>query len=409
MKRNIFFDTNIKVLLICLLTGLSCSKKATDYRSYLNNEERIYPGTITSAAALPGNGRLMLTWRPSPDPSVTRYVVYWNNYTDSVVVNAASHNPSDTIKTIIGGLAEYNYSFYINSFDASGNKSITATIGNARVYGAIYRSTLHNRLPNTATPFVVNNDNSVTLNFTTPDTINIATLIKYTNAAGVQSQATLSPTASSVTLPSYQSGTPVLYQSSYVPAIRAIDTFYTNAADTFPAIFRLVICNKGLFKEMSLPGDAGVYESGTSVSKLWDGSVGPQGYPNIYHSNDAQNIPLAFSFDMGKVYNHLATVEETGRNCCHNPDDFEIWGIADTTGAIPALATQNAGWKAQMQSKGWALLTEAFRGDDGSAPVKFDFSSTAPPVRFIRIRVIHVVSGSNNSANMSELTFWNKE
>lgn len=407
MKRTIsrFAITAVAAV---LLSGTACNKKATDYRDFLNNEELVYPGAVTRAAVFPGNSRLMLTWHPGPDQTITRYVVYWNNFTDSVVVNATSHNTNDTIKTIIGNLSEYTYSFYINAFDAAGNKSITTTVNNARVYGAQYRSTLYNRLPEAAKPFVVNGNNSVTLNFLTPDTININTVIRYTNAAGVASTLNLAPGSNSVTLPDFRFGTPVLYQSSYIPERTAIDTFFTAAADTFPAIFRLVQCDKSLFREAKLSGDADVYESQTSVSKLWDGSNGPQGYPNIYHSDDKQNMPMALSFDLGKIYNNLATVEETGRNCCHNPDDFEIWGIADTTGAVTSLSTQNSGWKADMQAKGWTLLTEAFRSDDGSAAMRFDFTAP-PPVRFIRIRVKHVTSGSNNSANMSELTFWNKE
>jgi len=409
MNRNIYIRTTIKVLLITLFTGLSCSKKATDYRAFLAGGERVYPGTISGQTSYPGNGRLELLWNPSPDPSVSKYVVYWNNNADSTVIRATSHNPSDTVKTIISKLAEYNYSFTVNSYDSSGNKSVTTTINNAKVYGSIYMRTLHNRLPNPSSPYVVNADNSVTLHFGTPDTINIGTNIKYTNAAGVASQAMLAPNASSITLPSYLYGAPVLYQSSYIPTQHAIDTFYTPAPDTFPPIFRLVQCNKSLFREMTLYGDDGVYQSSTSVSMLWNGSTTPQGYPNIYHSATSLNLPIALSFDMGAVYNNLAVIEEIGRNCCHNPDHFEVWGIADTTGAVPNVTTEDPGWKGQMQSLGWTLLTEAFRSDDGSAPMKFNFISNPPPVRFIRFRVIHNANNVPNATNMTQLTFWNKQ
>ncbi|BAV07941.1 protein of unknown function [Filimonas lacunae] len=400
--------------MITIAAGLfltaACSKKATDYRSFLNGEELIYPGAVTNVTVMPGNGRLMLAWTPSPDPGIAKYVVYWNNYNDSVVIKATTHNASDTVKTLINNLSEYNYSFYINSFDSSGNKSITTTVNNARSYGAIYQSTLYNRLPDASTPFVVNDDKTVTLNFTTPDTINITTTIHYTNAAGAPSVINIGPGAKTVTLPSFLSGSKVTYQSSYIPAKYAIDTFTVAVADTFPEIFRIVVCNKSLFKEMPLPGDAGVYESQTSVSRLWDGSTTPQQYPNIYHSNDAQKIPLALSFDMGAVYNHLLTLEETGRSgSYHSPDNFEIWGIADTTNAITPLPTQNSGWTADMQTKGWTLLLTAKRGDDGVAAMKFTVMDNPPPVRFIRMRILHVASNSDNSANMSELTFWNKE
>ena len=62
-------------------------------------------------------------------------------------------------------------------------------------------------------------------------------------------------------------------------------------------------------------------EGDTDYDKLWDGSVGPQGYPNIFHSNGANQLPQTLTFDMGKVYNSLEQIEETGRNCCHNPSE----------------------------------------------------------------------------------------
>ncbi len=108
---------------------------------------------------------------------------------------------------------------------------------------------------------------------------------------------------------------------------------------------------------------------------------------------------------MGKVYNNLLKVEETGRNCCGNPLEFEIWGIADLTNANTTLTSDNSGWKAEMQSKGWTLLTEAVRTDDGQNAKTFDFISNPPPVRYIRMRVTKKLG--TTSFNMSELTFWN--
>jgi hypothetical protein len=316
---------------------------------------------------------------------------------------------TDTVKCLIRNLSEYAYTFFIYSYDNSGNRSVVTEIDNARSYGPIYQSTLHNRLPDSNTPFQVNADGSVILTFLKPDTVNITTKLNYTDSTGKSGTAYISPDSSTVRLPSYKLGAPVLYQSSYTPVKGAIDTFLTLKADTFPQIFRLAQCAKSLFSEMKLPGDIGVYQTSTSVSKLWDGSVGPQGYPNIFHSDGSQNMPQAFSFDMGIIYPNLAVMEETGRNCCHNPDDFEVWGIADTTGAKQSLPTQDPAWKADAIAKGWTLLTEAHRSDDGSPAMKFNLITNPPPVRFIRIRVIHVTSGSTNSSNLSELTFWNKQ
>lgn len=405
MKRNII---NNICLFVVLVSIASCSKKTTDYRSFLGGTELVYPGVVSNFNYRPGNKRLMLVWNPSPDPSVTKYLIRWNNNIDSLAVNATSHKPSDTVKVIIDKLDEYPYSFFINSYDADGNKSVLGELDNARVYGSVYQSGLHNRMPDQATPYVVNDDGTIQLNFNVPDTINITTKISYTNAAGSPSQASIAPNINSVVLPSYQSGTAVTYQSSYVPVRNAIDTFTTLAADTFPSIFRLVQCDKSLFKKISYSGDMQPFQSSTDVEMLWNGSMTPQGWPDIYHNNGNGGLPGTVSFDMGKVYSNLAVIEEIGRSCCHNPIDFEVWGISDTTNAFPAIASSDPSWKSQTISKGWTLLTEAFRTDDGIAPMKFNFISNPPPVRYIRVRFIKSYDDPNY-INLTQLTFWNKD
>jgi hypothetical protein len=134
----------------------------------------------------------------------------------------------------------------------------------------------------------------------------------------------------------------------------------------------------------------------------------PRGYPEIFHSSGSPGVPGTITFDMGKVYNRLGKIEETGRNCCHNPADFEVWGIADTTGAISALTPDDAGWAADVSAKGWTMLKEVVRTDDGIAPVDADLMNNPPPVRFIIIRIKTTTDGSGY-VNMSQVTFWDKQ
>jgi hypothetical protein len=109
---------------------------------------------------------------------------------------------------------------------------------------------------------------------------------------------------------------------------------------------------------------------------------------------------------MGQLYNELTHVEITGRNCCNNPDHFEVWGIADITNAATTLPGNDAGWKDEAIAKGWILLQDVTRTDDGIAPFKINLRAGIPPVRYIRIRVLHVTSGDSNYSNISELSFW---
>lgn len=404
MKKSFLY------ILLALGVLASCDKKPTDFRQYLGGQEITYPGSLDKVTVLPGNYRLQLQWAPNPDPSVTHYVVYWNNYADSLIVEAKSHSTADTVKCTISNLQEYSYTFFINAYDAAGNKSVTKEVDNARVYGNIYHANLFNRPVNTDTPFILADDLSkVEVKFSTPDTTNVNTAVKYTNTQGTVITKNLAANSSSVVLEGYQLGTPVLYQSSYVPQKIAIDTFTTLAADTFPTIYQIAACDKTKFAEVHFPYDVHPLEGDTYLAKLWDGNATVRGYPDIFHSDDPGGsdgqLPRTLSFDMGTVYNNVSTIEEIGRNCCHNPSDFEIWGIADTTGATPSLVSNDPNWKDMIQAKGWTLLTEAVRTDDGSSPKKFDFIATPPPVRFIIMRVLKTANGSN-AINMSQLTLW---
>ncbi|HVU56248.1 MAG TPA: DUF4998 domain-containing protein, partial [Puia sp.] len=374
------YHKNSWILLACFIAVWGCSKKATDYRSFLDNKEIVYPGRIGNPQVLPGNGRLMLVWSPSPDPSIARYVVQWNNGADSVVLSALTHNTSDTVKCIIDHLSEYSYTFFVYSYDADGNRSVVTEIDNAQVYGDIYRGGLHNRLQDNSQPAILNADGSATLHFLAPlDTINITTRIKYVNTSGDTAYSYLSPGDASIALPAYKTGTPILYQSSFIPSRSAIDTFYTLAYDTVPYVY--VMCDKSLFTAVNLPHDLQQYDGDTYLARIWDGNMQPREYPNIFHSNGNPGTPGTITFDMHKTYNNLSRIEETGRLSNHNPLDFEVWGIADTTGAISDITPDNDGWAADMSAKGWTLLKEVVRTDDGVAPYDADLISNPPPVR----------------------------
>ena len=401
---------NIPSLLwiVCVCCVFSCTQKPDDFRDFLNGEEVKYPGAITKSYVQPGNLRLGIGWSPSPDPSVTFYRVYWNNRLDSTDVPATSHSATDTIFTIINNLQEYTYSFFVYSFDAKGNRSIPTEIGNARVYGATYRQSLMNRPINLTDPYDLLNDagNQVTLKFLTPDTSNTSTVIRYINTSDVLSELSVMPGQNEVTLNDYKYGTSVAYQSFYKPTALSLDSFSTTIVDTFPKIeFGIVDVNKGLFSIVNLPFDVQPYEDGTSVAKLWDGSDGPQGYPNIFHSNGNSQLPHHFTMDMGQLYDSLRTVEVTGRNCCHNPVEYEIWGIPDLTNAATTVPGNDPGWKDEAISRGWILLRDVVRSDDGTGPYTLSFPDNTPAVRYIRIRVRKVASGDNSYSNLSELTF----
>jgi hypothetical protein len=405
MKRNLKYLTGPFLLLIIIL---SCGKQQTDFRNFLGGHEKIYTGSVGDVISMSGSLKTLLKWKSSTDPSIVKYAIFYNKK-DSVIVDVKAK--TDSVSALIENLQEFVYSFTIYSYDAAGNKSVPRVVNNVKVYGPIYQASLLNRPYNADVPYVVKPNGDVELNFNAPDTINIDTKVKYTSTSGTVKEAELAPGDSILTLSDYKPNTEVTYVSSYKPERNAIDVFTVGTASVFPQIlYYTVICDKSLFRENTLPNDAGLYDSNsTRVSRLWDGSVGPQSYPNIFHSDGSQPIPHTITFDMGKVYNNLAIIEETGRDCCNNPDDFEVWGIADITNAATTLRSNDPKWKDEAIAKGWVLLKEVIRTDDGKNAFRANLIRNPPPVRYIRIRIKHVTGNDGYFSNMSELTFWNNQ
>ena len=385
--------------LVAAIVALTGCHKWDEYKGFIPEGEKIYPGLDTAVSYRPGNGRALLTWPASPDQRVSKYAVYWNNKADSMVFNAASHDPKDTVKALIENLNEGFYTFVIHSFDNNGNKSIGVEKNNLRVYGPQYQSTLLNRILTDAN--YSESGDGLTLLWKAPDTVNTSTSIWYTNALGAQKKITLYADVDVTKIADWKIGTKIFYQSFYKPRTMAIDSFAVLSKDSL--LIKALPLSKTLWKKINLPNDVEGNAYGSNFASIWDGQAG--GYPNIYHTQGG-SLPHHFTIDLGGLY-QLTKFEETGRTdcACHNPVKFEIWGIADLSNAATSLPADDSGWKAQSIAKGWKLLKEVERSDDGTAPFKVNLLEGTARVRYIRIRVTKTLDDSVES-HMSEISFW---
>lgn len=210
-------------LVIAIAMVFSACEKGDEYKSFIPKGEKIYPGIDTAIAYYGGNKRGMLTWPSSPDQRVSKYVVYWNNRADSLVINEVSHNPKDTVKAMVSSLMEGTYTFVVNSFDLLGNKSVDVEKTNAIVYGAIYNENLFNRPVNS---FDYNEDSKeVNIYWENPDEGNVKTEITFTAINGNTEMVVLKPAEESTMIKNWKVGTVIYYQSYYRPDSRAIDVF----------------------------------------------------------------------------------------------------------------------------------------------------------------------------------------
>jgi hypothetical protein len=159
---------------------------------------------------------------------VRKYIITWNNGADSMVVNANSHNPGDTVEVMIDHLDERTYYFSVYSLDDKGNRSVPAGIPGVKAYGAIYQDGLFNR--GYASHVYVSD--TLNLIWNIPDTINVRTEVDYVDTTGAGRKAWLFPDQDTLVIPDWKAYTTLYYRSAYIPVRNAIDTFTVNHYDS---------------------------------------------------------------------------------------------------------------------------------------------------------------------------------
>ncbi|NII29482.1 hypothetical protein HB364_30665 [Pseudoflavitalea sp. X16] len=393
---------HIKLMIVLLgmtsaLVWASC-KKQDEWKKYLPEQPKVYPGMAEAITTYPGNNRIKLSWLLVSDPTITRVTVFWNNGHDSASVAVNRQQGVDTVSIIIDKLQETSYTFSVFTYDKEGNKSVPAYV-TGRVYGPKYQSTLLNRALLSVN--YSGDSKLLTINWGTADTVNVGTQLWYTDEAGIDQTLLIDATTFSTIIP-WKVGTKIWYQSAYKPSAKAIDTFTVNNKDSISV--KNVPVPKAAWTKVDLPNDVAGNAWGTNLSWIWDGKGAD--YPQIYHTG-GEGIPHHFTIDLGALYD-LTKFENIGRvnsNPYHNPTKFEVWGIADITNAATTLPGSDPGWKNESIAKGWTLLQEINRPDNGTAPYKVDLLPGIPKVRYIRIRVLETIDHDPDS-HMSEISFW---
>lgn len=386
-----------------VLFFFSCNKSMTDYRDeYLKGEEKVYPGKPMNVVAYPGNGRVLLRWTPSPDPSISAYKIYWNNKRDSLVVNAADVTSNGQVNVFVNDVNDYIYTFYIHSMDARGNISAPYEINNVRAYADLYTSNLYNRQ---LFGSVLNTSNILTLYFNQVDTTNINTKIIYSRVNGTTGTTYLPQGTNILTISDYKPDTRFYYVSSFKPASNAIDSFWVSKQDTAALPYVEQQLDKSKFRNNKLPNDANdAY--GWVLPNVWDNNI------NTGFHTPSMSAPFTFTIDLGAVYNvtrykiwhRLSAIYNDG-----NPRRWIVWGTANT----PAADGSTTGWtqlgqyeniKPSGQPQGSNTQADIAAANDG-----FEFyflSPFAPSVRYLRFQVTQVWGSGTNYFHFMELSIW---
>lgn len=233
MKNTTIFS----VAILLIIQTYSCNK-ATEYEKFENDEETVYPGIGSNFKAIAGNSRVLLQWVPSPDQGISKYVIYWHNGADSLVLSPTTKDPKILEKVFINNLSEAEiYTFTIRSYNTDGKVSIPVILNNVRVLGDYYISGLHNRTINNAKPAIGLNSGGAIIYFNKADSLDVGTLIKFYKRDNVLDSVVMNNKADSIILNDYdiiKSGIEI--RSSYITSLQqvAIDTFKVAKAETVP-------------------------------------------------------------------------------------------------------------------------------------------------------------------------------
>lgn len=212
------------LLFASVIMGLSCTSMDHHYEDFWGLANRIYVGKVDSIKAFPGKNRMQLTWKRSPDPTVSDVMVYWNNRADSLLTSIDGLESAGWLATTVQGLSEDTHLFEVYALDQHGNRSIPVEIV-ARVYGDVYENSLINR--------VIRNQEvdgeSLTISwFEDGEPTLLGTEIHYTDNHQVNKVVYKPSNENTVVINQVDFQREIKYRSLFRPDTLAIDSFYTS-------------------------------------------------------------------------------------------------------------------------------------------------------------------------------------
>jgi hypothetical protein len=205
------------------------------HKDFIKDGEIVYATKPDTMYFTAGKNRIRLDYRIFNAPN-TKYInVYWNEYQDTLSMPVSLAPELVNGYFIIDGLEEKAYTFYVQTLDKDGNKSLTLN-GFGTSYGNIYESTLNNRKIRSLST----DDTGGTINWLAGVSGLVRNEIRYADKNGEIRQVSLQASESSVYCPEASPRGEFEYRSVYIPERASIDTFYTawvKAEERFPYRF----------------------------------------------------------------------------------------------------------------------------------------------------------------------------
>ncbi len=413
-----FFLSKTGMLPACLTLAAAFFLYACDSMESIHKEfihdEIVYPAKADSLLAASGNYRVMLSWLPPSDPTVSRARIFWNNRRDSLDAAIERTSNEDRIQVLISGLEERSYTFEVYTLDNEGNISVKSEVlGN--VYGEIYQQSLYNRL----TGKLVHAGETLTLHWQPAEAGTAGQEVTFTDLSGNIHVVPVPATADSTLLPAIDLQKELTFQTLFIPELNAVDTFRTEPQTiSIPSDLRQIMLDKALFRAFPLPTDT--YEpyssANNSMDKIWDGILNKDA--PTFLTAPGSGLPQWFTVDLGKAV-RLSKVRmhqrgnrggtaQTRLYEGGNLRKWEIWGSAspnpdgswDDSWTLLQVCESIKPSGSPSGTLTEADIQHAVSGEDYDIPAQ-------NPVRYIRIKALqNWDSLEREYVNIGQITLW---
>ncbi|WP_184546268.1 DUF4998 domain-containing protein [Mucilaginibacter sp. FT3.2] len=244
------------LLVLAALVTSACTKMDDYKKKYEANGPIVYPGKLDSVQVFSGKNRVLLTGLFTSDPKIVKYTVYWNSKQDSIVTPVTRTSGVDTAKLLIPNLPEGVMSFEIRTYDNAGHISIPVTLA-GNVYGDLYQSSLLNRGIANA-EMQADGSALITWADVNADDGLVSMEIKYTDrfSKAHDTLITSTPTGLTSSLPNFQPGNAISYNTTFLPNPTAIDKFSVafQTHNVKAEVTSIYLSNTGPFQRATYDG-----------------------------------------------------------------------------------------------------------------------------------------------------------
>lgn len=396
------------VFIIFLILFSSCDDVNSIHQKYYDWGEDIYTGTIDSIIAHSGYERVKFDWELNADPRITKTVIYWNQRTDSIVIDVNRTQSGRILMTReLGNLREGNYIFEFMTRDNDGHFSLPTEVI-VLVFGETYRQTLRNRKISSIDH---RDDGTMLVHWEPISSIAMKFVTITYESNGVEQTVKVENSDNETVLPGLNSGDVIRVSTTYLPE-NALDELQSPFSEyTMPKFERQV--NKIKFSTVVLAGDNTTNTNGRDLSKIWDGATANPGILHTVDNAPGFNFPHHFTFDMSVLADvsrfRIWPRTDAGAFTGHSPRFFEIWG----TDELKKAPDDEGYWKTDDWKADWKLMGDheivkpsVDPNTSWSAGWEYDVNENIGQVRYIRLVIKSPNWQNSNCVNLGEITLW---